>query len=91
MKDLTIIVPVYRDHEVLEEICDRFERCIKGQVTYEIVFVNDGNAHNEVYFSLEELNRRSVVRVIHLSRNFGQHVAIAAGMKNAKEIGRAHV
>ena len=81
---LSIIIPVFRDYATLAEICDRFEKCIQKQATYEIVFINDGNIHNVVYFTLEKLRLRPSVRVIHLSRNFGQHVAITAGMKNAR-------
>lgn len=82
--DLSVVVPVYRDYSSLKEIVSRFKDAIGGTYEFEIVFVNDGNVQNEVFAELEQLCQSfPFVKVVHLSRNFGQHIAIAAGMKNA--------
>jgi glycosyltransferase involved in cell wall biosynthesis len=81
---LSIIVPVYSELESLPELCDSFERVVPAGQQYEIVLVNDGNIGNAIYRKLNELRRPGRVRVIHLTRNFGQHVAIAAGLKNCR-------
>jgi len=80
---LSIIIPVYQETDSLVSIQERFEKCIAGREPYEIIYVNDGNVNNQVYHAMEAMRGQKNVRVIHLSRNFGQHIAIAAGLKNS--------
>lgn len=81
---LTVVIPVYREVESLPVLCDRFDAAAPPGTSYEILFVDDGNYDNATFRTLTSLKSRPHVRVIHLSRNFGQHVAIAAGLKNAR-------
>lgn len=81
--NLTVVIPVYRDVETLPLICDAFEKAAPADLAYEILFINDGNFANAPHAMMQELSRRPRVRVIHLARNYGQHVAIAAGLKNS--------
>jgi dolichol-phosphate mannosyltransferase len=82
--DISVVIPVYTEVESLREICDQFETHVLPGIHYEIVFVNDGNLNNRVWTELKTISKRKSVRVIHLSRNFGQHTAIAAGLKNSR-------
>ena len=81
---LSVIIPVYRETEALAQIHARFEKCVGEHESYEIIYVNDGNVNNEVYHAMEAMRGLKNTRIIHLSRNFGQHIAIAAGLKNSK-------
>jgi polyisoprenyl-phosphate glycosyltransferase len=48
--------------------------------TFEIVLVNDGSPDNS-YFAINEIAKKNErVKAIHLNKNFGQHIAIKAGL-----------
>jgi len=76
---ISVVVPVYNEEQNLEPLTDRLEAALRqtGQA-YEIVFVDDGSRDG----SLEALKRlvgREGVRVLELTRNYGQHSAIMSG------------
>src|SRR5437879_11941889 len=50
----------------------------------ELIFVNDGSRDDSLDLLLKSKARFAFVRVIDLSRNFGQHSAIACGMRDAR-------
>lgn len=82
--DLSIVIPVYSEVESLKMLYDGFKSSLGNSLKWELLFVNDGNIHNDVFLELEKLKSYNEVTVIHLSRNFGQHIAITAGLKNCK-------
>ena len=79
MSKLSIIVPVYWNSDTLMLLYeDMKEKILHKLEDYEIVFVDDGSGDN----SWEIMNqiRDSKVRLVKLSRNFGEHSAILAGL-----------
>lgn len=81
---LTVVTPVYRNEATLEELARQmFAVGISLFASVEYIFVNDGSpdASRQVLKRLSEADPR--VKVINLARNFGQHVALMAGMKAA--------
>lgn len=80
---LSIVVPCYNEEAGLEEFHRRVSAVSKANAgaSHEIVFVNDGSTDN----SLELLNRLADedphVVVVDLARNFGQQVALSAGLE----------
>ncbi len=84
--DLSIVVPVYGCESCLVALCERLNSVLsKLQKTYEIVLVDDVSKDN-AWATIEKLakNKANHVRGIQLSRNFGQHLAITAGLSEAK-------
>ena len=82
---LSIISPVYRAENVLEEL-------VTGIIAnaelitedFEIILVDDGSPDNS-WLIIEKICRQNEhVKGISLSRNFGQHYAITAGLDSAK-------
>ncbi|CAL2103430.1 putative glycosyltransferase [Tenacibaculum sp. 190130A14a] len=51
---------------------------------YELVFVNDGSPDDSLQFLLEKKKEVSEIKIIDLSRNFGHHYAMQAGLLHAK-------
>jgi putative glycosyltransferase len=51
---------------------------------YEIILVNDGSPDDSLSVALQLQVENSKVKVVDLSRNFGHHAAIVAGLENAK-------
>lgn len=84
---LSTVTPVYSGAEYLRALVDALE-CVYEQLQtsgkplelIEAIFVDDG-AIDDSPRILDELQRtRPWMRVLHLSRNFGQHTATAAGI-----------
>jgi len=86
--DLSIVVPVYRSEDCLEELVAVInEELRRLALDYEVILVNDGSADRS--WSVVESLCRSNPHVIgvDLRRNFGQDNAILTGMRVAR--GRA--
>lgn len=81
----SIISPVYKAEKIVPELVRRITDSVK-KVTedYEIVLVCDGSPDNSWIAIKEECSKDEKVKGINLSRNFGQHYAITAGMRFAK-------
>ncbi len=84
--EVSVVVAVYRCRPCLEELCDRTRKALLPLVGegYEIVMVEDSGDDG----SWEEIERlaasRPNIRGAALSRNFGQHAAITAGLAQAR-------
>ena len=82
---LSIVSPVYEAEACLPELYRRLV-AVAGKITpdFELVLVEDGGADRS-WEVLEELAARdSRLKAIQLSRNFGQHYAITAGLDHAR-------
>ena len=82
---ISVVVPVYGSPESLEELATRLINSLSSIVSsFEVILVNDGSPDDswELIKSLSEKDERFIG--IRLSRNFGQHPAIMAGLHHAK-------
>jgi len=78
---ISVVIPCYKCADFLAELYRRLVLCL-GQITetFEIIFVNDASPERD-WQIIEELSRKDKrVTGINLSRNFGQHYAITAGL-----------
>ncbi len=82
---LSVVSPVYKAEGCLRELVARVDRAVAPIVpSFEIVLVDDGSPDGS-WRVLEELARENPrVRAIQLSRNFGQHHAITAGIEASR-------
>lgn len=81
--EVSVVSPVYRAENLVPrlvtEICDALEgRC------FEIILVDDGSPDGSWHRIVEASKRFPAVRGIRLSRNFGQHYALSAGLRNCR-------
>jgi putative glycosyltransferase len=83
--DLSIVTTLYYSAPYLEEFYNRI-RTAAQKITgdYEIIFVNDSSPDNSLDIAISLYEKDDRVRVIDLSRNFGQHKAMVAGLAHAK-------
>lgn len=81
MIELSVVIPIYQSEDCLEELHRRLKKVLsKVTPNYEIVFVEDGGRDHS-WEVLEGIARRDKkVKAFHMSRNFGQHAAITAGL-----------
>ncbi len=82
----SIVVPVYNSEKSLDElykrIKDTFEHKVKEE--FELVLVDDSSKDNS-FSVMESLQREDLrVKIIQLSRNYGQHCALLCGMNYSK-------
>lgn len=81
----SVVSPVYKAEKIVPELVRRITDSIKSiSEDYEIVLVCDGSPDNSWLAIKEECAKDEKVKGINLSRNFGQHYAITAGMRYAK-------
>lgn len=82
---ISIVSPVYRGEKMVHELVSR----IIGNVSsitdnFDIILVNDASPDNSWQEIVLECSNDKRVKGINLSRNFGQHKAILAGLNYAK-------
>jgi polyisoprenyl-phosphate glycosyltransferase len=83
--EISIISPVYKAEKIVEKLVEEIQRTLsKINCSYEIILVDDGSPDNSWDKMLEISNRFDSVKSIKLSRNFGQHPAIMAGLSQTK-------
>lgn len=81
---LSIVVPVYRGAESIGELVGALEQLqIAGG--HEIVLVNDGSPDNSLAVCRGLLQAARVpITLVDLSRNYGEHNAVMAGLRQAR-------
>lgn len=80
MKKISFVIPCYYSEKTVDEVIRRIIQTVmsNGKYEYEIVCVNDGS-RDGTYAVLRELSKNNrKIRVVDLSRNFGQHAALMA-------------
>ncbi len=81
MSKISIVVPCYYNEDTLEMLYEDMKAKILGELgEYEIVFVDDGSGDStwEVMNKIRDIDEN--VKCVKLSRNFGEHSAILAGL-----------
>ena len=82
---ISIVSPVYRGKKMLAELVRRNVESVSAITDdFEIVLVNDASPDNSWDEIVKQCAANPKVKGINLSRNFGQHYAITAGLHYAK-------
>lgn len=82
MNKISIIIPVYYNEDTLMLLYEDMKaKILSSFEDYEIVMVDDGSGDSswEVMQSIQALDPTHV-KLLHLSRNYGEHAAILAGL-----------
>ncbi|MBV9860318.1 MAG: glycosyltransferase family 2 protein [Alphaproteobacteria bacterium] len=82
--DISIVIPVYDEAEALPDLFSRLTEALDQlPQSYEIIFTNDGSRDGSaaILDRFAEVDQR--VRVVHLSRNYGQTAALMAAIQNS--------
>lgn len=82
---LSIVVPVYNEESNIDEFLRRLQQAMETtDISYEIVFVNDGSGDGTVEVISKEMANNDTIRLVQFSRNFGHQVAVTAGLDFAQ-------
>ena len=81
MIDISVVTAIKNEEENIEEYLERLYHTMrKLGVSYEVVFVTDIN-QDRTYEILKEKNHKdSRLKIVKLSRGYGQYTAIMAGL-----------
>lgn len=82
---LSIVVPCYHSEATLQELCSRLHAALSSITEqYEIILIDD-ESPDASWGIIQDLAKNDPrIRGIRLSRNFGQHRAILAGLDHAE-------
>ena len=82
--EISVVVPVYGCCDSLPDLVDRTSKALlELGIKFELILVNDGSP-DEAWVVIQKLATKfSSVLGLSLSRNFGQHAAISAGLSSS--------
>ncbi len=81
MSKISIVIPVYYNADTLMPLYQDMKEKILGTIgDYELVFVDDGSGDDSWKILNEIHDMDPNVKLLHLSRNFGEHAALLAGL-----------
>jgi glycosyltransferase involved in cell wall biosynthesis len=84
--NLSIIIPVHNEEENILELYERLYSTLSLpsliEITYEIIFIDDGSTDG----TFEEIKKikNSKVKVVRFQRNYGKAAALSCGFKRSK-------
>ena len=81
--NISIVIPVYNGESTVEKLAEEiFNSFENSNYTFEIIFVHDCGPDNSLPLLLAlETKHKDAIKVVKLTRNFGQHNAIIAGFE----------
>ena len=76
---VSVVIPVFNEEINLPVLRDRLLPVMQGSgKSFEIIFIDDGSRDNSLGL-LQEFTKNEHIKVLELTRNYGQHAAIMAG------------
>jgi dolichol-phosphate mannosyltransferase len=93
LSDLTysFVVPIFHDAPLAEPFCTAFEEVFQRYLGaddisdhVELIFVNDDGTPETARVLQQTAERHPFAKILNLSRNFGQHIALSCGYDHAQ-------
>ena len=82
---LSIVIPVFNAENMLNELCRQLTSLIKSlNIKFEIVLVEDFSIDNSWEVIKKLCQQHPYIKGIKLGRNFGQQIAVSAGIASVK-------
>ena len=84
MKKISIVVPIFNEAENIPGLLKQITATVEAhRFSYELIAVDDGSTDGTVKILKEASNGNKNLKVIALSRNYGQTAALSAGISHA--------
>ena len=83
MKKLSVVIPVYFNELNLRKLYEELNKIVFTKLknyNYELVFVDDGSQDKSAEIIEELIDKNKNIKLVKLSRNFGSHNAVLAGL-----------
>jgi len=85
MTAVSVVIPVYRSAATLSLLVSRLNRVLENLGdSFEILLINDGSPDHSCAVIQELADQDSHVGGVNLMRNYGQHAALAAGIRASR-------
>jgi len=85
LTSISVVVPVFNSEGSLVALIDRLDNVLKKMTDeFEVLLVNDGSQDHSMEIIRELVEKFDWVHGINLMRNYGQHNALLAGIRQAK-------
>ncbi len=86
MSLISFVIPCYRSENTLPKVIEEINMTMGtlGDYSYEIILVNDSSPDGTINTIRELCTNYKNITGIDLAKNFGQHAALMAGMRQAK-------
>jgi dolichol-phosphate mannosyltransferase len=86
MKTVNIVIPCYNEEKSLYKLIPRLDEVLTPlKYNFIYLFVDDGSSDETFSFLEESAKTRKNIKVLKLSRNFGSHISISAGIENSTD------
>jgi undecaprenyl-phosphate 4-deoxy-4-formamido-L-arabinose transferase len=83
--DVSVIVPILNEAPTLAELADRLVGTLhRVGKSSEVIFVDDGSTDDSAKLLKGLYELHPMIKVIRLNRNYGQHMAVLAGLERAR-------
>lgn len=79
--NISVVIPIYNEEENIKLLIEKIDQALRTQ-NYEIILVDDGST-DRTRIVVQELNHPKVI-FIELKKNYGQSLALAAGIDYAE-------
>ena len=80
--EINIILPLYNEKKVYDQLISRLQALIdSSELRIEVILVDDGSKYGTTRLLEEVCIDKPKFQVVFLSRNFGEQIAITAGLK----------
>ncbi len=77
---ISVVIPVYNEEKNLKLLMERLQPVLRAmKKPYEIIIIDDGSRDVSLSILKEMTLKEPELRVVELTRNYGQHAAIMAG------------
>jgi undecaprenyl-phosphate 4-deoxy-4-formamido-L-arabinose transferase len=85
MTPVSVVIPVFNAAGTIEELCERLIQELGARWELQIVLVDDGSSDGS-FAACQRLHKGhpEVINALRLSRNFGEHNAVMAGLHYAE-------
>ena len=82
MNKISVVIPVYNEEKGLPRLFERLVPVMEGMHRpYEVVLVDDGSKDQSL--AILKSHAAEKIRVVELTRNYGQHAAVFAGFESS--------
>jgi undecaprenyl-phosphate 4-deoxy-4-formamido-L-arabinose transferase len=83
--EVSVVVPLWNEAPTLYELAERlFSTMQRLGKSYEVIFVDDGSTDDSAPILKGLYAQYPALRVVRLNRNYGQHIAVFAGLERAR-------
>ncbi len=84
MKNINIIIPCFNEENNLNSLITKLDEVLNiSGYKFNYLFVDDGSSDRTFDLLKEKSSKRENIRILKLSRNFGSHIGISAGIENS--------